>query len=248
MYSIESLPVFSGLDHTVRFVRGFVTCPYSESVADKLVNEINQVSGLAAHRLEGPLYANKACPVVVEVVSINLEADGTINSRDALFWFAEQTVQFGRTAEVAETWWNIRSELLGRPHGSRSSLFVNQYAGAHIRKVLEALNNSGVFGPIKESSLEMLSRKKRDKISQTLLRAALNGWTKGDEQLEYEFELRGETCKANVRDTWVDGFELSIRVEIGNFDLYVSGFYYKAGDRLEHVDPKGKRALAEKFL
>ena len=115
-----------------------------------------------------------------------------------------------------------------------------------MRKILEALNNSGMYGPIKESSLEMLSKKKRTAISATLIRAAINNWKNNNE--EFVFELRGETCKAEIRDTWSDGHEISIRVTIGDFDLYASGFYYKEGDVLEPSDPKGKRILAEKFL
>lgn len=245
-YDLGSLPVFDGIDHTIRFVRGFVTCPYSEEVADRLVNKVNKVPDLYAYRPDGPLYADSAYPVVVEATSVTLEADGTIKSRDAIRWFVEKTIEVGRDAEVAETWWNIRSYLLGRPHGSRSSLFVNQYAGGHIRKILETLNASGIFGEIKESSLDMLSEKKRDTISQTLLRAALKASkSKGE---EFDFELRGETCKATVRDTWSDGHELSIKVMIGDYDLSTSGFYYQKGDKLQCSDPRGKRALAEKFL
>src|SRR3546814_9233054 len=79
-------------------------------------------------------------------------------------------------SRVAETWWNVRSLILGSPHGSRSSLFVNQHTGVHMRKILEAMNASGMFGPIKESSLEMLSQKKRDAISETLIRTAVANW------------------------------------------------------------------------
>lgn len=175
-----------------------------------------------------------------------MEADGTIKSKDAITWFVEKTMADGRDAEIAETWWNIRSYLLGSPHGSRSSLFVNQYSGGHIRKILETLNASGIFGEINESSLEMLSEKKRNTISQTLLRAALKASKNKDE--EFEFELRGETCKATVHDTWSDGHEHSIKVMIGDYDLSTSGFYYQKGDKLQCSDPRGKRALAEKFL
>src|SRR3546814_17303431 len=79
-------------------------------------------------------------------------------------------------AQVAETWWNVRSLILGSPHGSRSSLFVNQHTGVHMRKILEAMHASGMFGPIKEASLEMLSQKKRDAISETLIRTAVANW------------------------------------------------------------------------
>jgi hypothetical protein len=244
--SLSQLLVYAALDHTVKCVRGFVTCPYSEAKANEIVNAVNQVPGLYAYRLEEPLYMDNAFPVVVVAQDIKLEADGTIRSRDALAWFVQQSAKDALNAQVGETWWNIRSNILGRPHGSRSSLFVNQHAGGHMRKILDALNDSGMFGPLKEHSLEMLSQKKRDKISETLLRTAVTNWNKYDE--EFEFELRGEICKAALRDTWGDGLELSIRVEVGDYDLYASGFYYAEGDRITHCDPIGKRAIAEKFL
>lgn len=244
--SLSQLKTYNGIDHTVEFVRGFITCPYSGDQADQLVDAVNLLPGLTAYRLPEPLYANNACPVVVEANEVELEADGTIRSRDALTWFAQQSVKEAWNAVVAETWWNIRSCILGRPHGSRSSLFVNQHTGAHMRKILEALNNSGMFGPIKESSLDMLSKRKRDKISETLIRTAVTNWDKSSEK--FDFELCGEICKVALRDTWDDGHELSIRIEIGEYDLLASGFYYAEGDRITHSEPRGKRALAEKFL
>tara|TARA_R110001592_G_scaffold341474_2_gene630567 strand:+ start:331 stop:1266 length:936 start_codon:yes stop_codon:yes gene_type:complete len=244
--SIGELKVYKGIDHTVLFVRGFVTCPYSEEKANKLVDSVNTIPGLLAFRLDAPLYSDHAFPVLVEAVDVTLEADGTIRSRDALIWHTEEMLKFARGAQVAETWWNLRVSILGRPHGSRSSLLVNQHTGGHMRKILEALNNSGMYGPVKEWSLEMLSEKKRKTISETLLRAAVNNWEKGKDKLE--FELRGEICTAEVRDTWDDGYELSVRVTIGGLDLSASGFYYPEKDILQTIDPNGKRLLAEKFL
>lgn len=246
IYSTSQLSIYNELDHTIEFVRGFVTCPYSKQAAEALIAEVGKVAGLSASLAKGPLYSDKAFPVVVEATAVDLEADGTIRSRDALAWFVQEAVKHAREAQVGETWWNMRSNILGTPHGSRSSLFVNQHAGSHMRKILEAMNNSGMFGPIKESSLEMLSQKKRDKIGQTLLRAAVSSWD--GKSAEFEFELRGERCKCAIRDTWKDGYELSLRVEIGKFDLFVSGFYYESDDRIESVDPRGKRSLAEKFI
>lgn len=246
VYSLADVPSYRGIDHTVSFVRGFVTCPYTPVKEDKIIKAVDKIPGLSAYRLDTPLYADNAHPVVVEANMIELEADGTICSKEAITLFVEQAVNEMRTAEVAETWWNIRSLILGTPHGSRSSLFVNQYAGLHMRKILEAFNNSGVNGPIKERSLEMLSQKKRDTIRENLLQAALNEWDKSTE--EFEFELRGEPCRATVRDTWDDGAELSIGVQIGKFDLYVTGFYEPKKKLFTGVDPTGKRALAEKFL
>jgi hypothetical protein len=244
--SLQQIGAYRGLDHTIEFVRGFVTCPYSEEAADRLVNAVNAVPNLRAYRLSVPLYSDEAYPVVVAAWNIELEGDGTIRSRDALSWFVSLSVSEAANAQVAETWWNIRSYILGSPHGSRSSLFVNQHTGAHMRKILEAMNESGMFGPIKESSLDMLSQKKRKAIGETLIRTAVTNWDRTAPS--FTFELRGETCKASLRDTWEDNEELSVRVEIGKHDLYVSGFYYPARDEITNVDPRGKRQLAEKFL
>lgn len=244
--SLQEVETYRGLDHTIEFVRGFVTCPYSEETADQLVSAVNAVPNLEARRLSEPLYSDRAYPVVVVAWNVELEADGTIRSRDALRWFVSLSASEAANAQVAETWWNIRSYILGSPHGSRSSLFVNQHTGAHMRKVLEAMNESGMFGPIKESSLDMLSQKKRNAIGETLIRTAVTNWDRNAPS--FTFELRGETCKASLRDTWEDNEELSVRVEIGKHDLYVSGFYYPAKDEITNIDPRGKRQLAEKFL
>ena len=244
--SLLQVKAYEELDHTIEFVRGFVTCPYSKDAADRLVDAVRQVPGLYARQLDEPLYSDHAYPIVVDATNVELEADGTIRSRDALAWFAQQTAGEASCAQVAETWWNIRSNILGAPHGSRSSLFVNQHTGAHMRKILEAMNASGMFGPIKEASLDMLSQRKRNAISETLIRTAVNNWDKTSDA--FAFEMRGETCKALLRDTWDDNVELSVRVEIGSYDLYVSGFYYPSENRITHMDPCGKRELAEKFL
>lgn len=238
--------LYEGTDHTIFFVRGFVTCPYSEDGANALVEHVNTLTGLSAYRTDTKLYSDHAYPVVVEAIEVMLEADGTIRSRDALAWCVQELVRNAHHAQVAETWWSMRSYLLGEPHGSRSSLLVNQYTGGHMRKILEALNNSGMYGPVKEWSLDMLSKKKRELIGETLLRTALKKYEKGNEK--FTFELNGEHCKASVRDTWDDGCELSVNVMIGASELVVSGFYYPEQDLLQSSDPKGKQALAEKFL
>lgn len=243
---LSELAAYRGLDHTTEFVRGFVTCPYSDKTADELVEAVNQIDGLHAYRLGEPLYSDSAFPVVVVSPNVVLEADGTIRSRDALAWFVQHMAASAENAQVGETWWNIRSHILGAPGGARSSLFVNQHTGVHMRKILEAMNNSGMFGPILESSLEMLSPKKREAISEMLIRTAVKNWD--GESETFEFEMRGETCKASIRDTWKDNMELSVRIRIGKHDLNVSGFYYPKDSKVTFSDPFGKREVAEKFL
>lgn len=244
--TLHEIEAYRGIDHTIKFVRGFVTCPYSEETAERIVSAVRGVPNLEARRLPEPLYSDRAYPVVVAARNVELEADGTVRSRDALRWFVSLSASEAANAKVAETWWNIRSYILGSPHGSRSSLFVNQHTGAHMRKILEAMNESGMFGPIKESSLDMLSQKKRDAIGETLIRTAVTNWDRATPS--FNFELRGEICKASLRDTWEDNEEFSVRVEIGKNDLYVSGFYYPATDKITNIDPRGKRKVAEKFL
>lgn len=121
-----------------------------------------------------------------------------------------------------------------------------------MRKILETLNDSGMFGPIKEMSLDMLSERKRDGIGRTLMQAALNAAAPlhnvTDNAQDFTFELRGETCNGRIRDTWGDGMEYSVQVGIGEYDLSVRGFYYPKDGKLEHTDPTGKRQLAEKFV
>lgn len=234
------------MDHTRQFVRGFITCPYSDFDAERIVQAVQQVPSLSAYRLEAPLYNDRAFPVVVIANEIELEADGTIRNRDAIALFLSQLVKATDKAEIAETWWNIRPYILGSPHGSRSSLFVSGHTGGHMRKILEAINGSGMFGPIKEFSLDKLSQKKRDKISKNLIQTAITNWDRSSK--EFVFELRGEICKAAIRDTWDDGMEFSIRVEIGEYDLFASGFYYEARKKFTNLEIQGKRKLAEKFM
>ncbi len=190
-------------------------------------------------------YSDAAHPVVVAATNVELEADG-IRSRDAIAWFTQRTVVAADGPQVAETWWNIRTNILGSPHGSRSSLFVNQHAGLHMRKILDAMNASGIFGPVFKSSLDMLSLEKRDAIARVLIRTAIDAWDR--KKPAFQFERRGLTCKAAIRDTWDDGTESSVRVVIGKHDLPLTGFHCPKDDRIARTDPTGRRNIAERIL
>ncbi|UMM06895.1 hypothetical protein MKR81_27970 (plasmid) [Vibrio campbellii] len=245
--------LYRGIDHTRYFVRGFVTCPYGEDEANQIIEYANGLPGLKAYKLDSPLYSDHSHPVVVEAIDIELEGDGTIRGKDAIRWFLEEQTKLAKYAEVAETWWNMRTEILGKPHGSRSSVFVSPHTGGNMKKILEALNQSGVYGPIKESSLEMISAKKREKISNNLISTAIKNYQPKDqaEVSEFSFELRGEKCKARVRDTWQDGEELSVRVQIGEINdcsLLVQGYFYPQKNIIQSLEPTGKRMIAEKFV
>jgi hypothetical protein len=227
-------------------VAGFLTCPYDPKAADELVVLANSTQGLSARRLEAPLWADGTHPVVVRASEIQLEADGTIPLRDAMRWHIALMAENVRNAQVAETWWTMRSSLLGRPFGGRSSLFVNQTTGGHLRKSLEVLNDSGMFGPIYEYSLDMMPERQRDKIGQILVRTAIkvSGCTAG----EFEFQLAGQSCVAKIKDTWDDGHEFMMNVKVGENDLNITGFHYPETNKFQSTEPTGKQKVAKIIL
>jgi hypothetical protein len=61
----------------------------------------------------------------------------------------EKVLPAWRWAERAETWETMRPYLLGEPHGSRSSLFVAQDTALAMKKIYEAMVETGMFGPSK---------------------------------------------------------------------------------------------------
>lgn len=242
---IRSIPAFQQADHTVLFVGGFVTCPYSEDRALEIESAANKISGLSARLLGQPLYAEGTYPVVVSSLNLAMEPDGTIVSRDALTWFSEQLTRSAHGAQVAETWWNIRMNALGAPHGARSSLMVNQHTGIHMRKILETLNNSGIFGPLWESNLDMIPKSQRDLIAKNLIWAAIKSWS--DNKGEFNFHFRDEICWARISDAFGDGAEYNIKVIVGDNELSVNGFYDVKKEKISWTEPVGKQKLAKKF-
>jgi hypothetical protein len=237
---------FPQIDHTVEFVAGFLTCPYNPKAADELVALANSTIGLEAKRLDTPLWADGTHPVVVRAWKIQLEADGTIPLRDAMRWHIALMAENAEDAQVAETWWTMQASVLGSPFGGRSSLFVNQTTGGHLRKSMEVLNDSGMFGPIYEYSLGMMPERQRDKIGQILVRTAIkvSGCTAG----EFEFQLAGQSCVAKIKDTWDDGDEFMMKVKVGENDLNVTGFHYPSTNKFQSTEPTGKQKVAKIIL
>src|SRR3546814_5713553 len=90
-----------------------------------------------------------------------MEASGTIKSGDALAWFVQLSAAEATGAQVAETWWNVRSLILGSPHGSRSSLFVNQHTGVHMRKILRSEEHTSELQSLMRISYAVFCLKKK---------------------------------------------------------------------------------------
>ncbi|WP_260435126.1 MULTISPECIES: hypothetical protein [unclassified Burkholderia] len=144
---------YRGLDHTRYFANGFITCPYDDgqTVLDS-VNALpyHPAARISAERLDVKLYNPSCTPILVECEWAEpLNPDRTIPLSVAMPLLLEKELPCVWRAQVAETWESMRPYFLGRPYGSRSSLFINQEAGQALKKVWEALIYTGMFGPIK---------------------------------------------------------------------------------------------------
>ncbi|ENV69800.1 hypothetical protein [Acinetobacter towneri] len=143
---------YKDLDHTVFFAHGFITCPYADGqrVIDSVHQQLrNNHALITAERLGVKFYSSKATAILVKCEwSKPLYEDGTIPLSTAMPLILEKAIEASKMSSCAETWDNMLPHLLGKPHGRRSSLFVNQETGQAIKKTWEMLINSGMFGPI----------------------------------------------------------------------------------------------------
>lgn len=146
--------VYDGVDHTVLLCNGFITCPYDggKKILQSVENaEVHQIASLSAEVLDMPLYQMDATAVVVRCEwNRPLADDGTIPASIAVPLMLEMELATWMSAEVAETWKTMRSYILGRPCGARSSLFVNSDTGLALKKMYEKLMESGAYGPYLE--------------------------------------------------------------------------------------------------
>ncbi len=143
---------YKGLDHTRYFANGFITCPYGDGQA--VIDSVNalpshSIAWVTAERLDVQFYNTGTTPILVKCDwGDALEADGTIPLRLAMALILEKELPCWKWAQVAESWETMRPYFLGRPHGSRSSLFVSQETGQGIKTAWTALINTGLFGPV----------------------------------------------------------------------------------------------------
>jgi len=153
---------YQGLDHTVFMRNGFITCPYDGGEAilqsvERLAGRdaTNGIATIEAEKLEAQLYHPDATPILVTCKwngRRDLNQDGSISTALAVPLLLERELSSWRTAEVAETWKTMSPYILGRPFGSRSSLFVNEETGQALKTIWNTLINTGMFGPIRVGS------------------------------------------------------------------------------------------------
>ena len=144
---------YRGLDHTVYFRNAFVTCPYNDG--QEVIDSVERlpqhsIASIRAIRLDVQLYHSNANPILISCDwSRPLPIDGMIPKSWAIPLMLERNLSAWTWSKVADSWEIMKPYLLGRPHGSVSSLFVNQETGQSIKKIWNALINSGMFGPIR---------------------------------------------------------------------------------------------------
>ncbi|MDH1869259.1 hypothetical protein N5D83_20980 [Pseudomonas chengduensis] len=142
---------YEGLDHTKFFAHGFITCPYNDGQA--VIDSVKKlprtgVAHISAERLDVKFYHPGTTAILVRCDWGRDLPNNMIPVSLAMPLLLERELQFWKVAQVGETWETMRSYFLGQPNGSRSSLFVNQDTGQKMKKIWEALINTGMFGPI----------------------------------------------------------------------------------------------------
>ena len=144
---------YEGLDHTVYFAKGFITCPYHGE--QRVIDAVEKLPEhplvtITAERVGAQLYHCAARPVVVCCEWRRaLPPDGMIPKSWAVPLILELELPCWRSAHLAESWETMRPYFLGCPHGRRSSLFINQETGQVIKSIWNALIHTGMFGPIR---------------------------------------------------------------------------------------------------
>ncbi len=143
---------YHGLDHTRYFAHGFITCPYNDGkgiISSVQKIDIPPCAYLEIEEVDVDLYMEGTKTILVRCEwPKGLEVNHLIPKSLAVPLMLEREVPVWRWAKMAETWENMRTFLLGEPHGNRSSLFVGQDTALAIKKIYISLVESGMYGPI----------------------------------------------------------------------------------------------------
>lgn len=153
---------YAGLDHTIYFANGFLSCPYHGDNSQKIIDSVNEfwkgdaykryshVANIEAERVNKPFYNDGTDPVLVVCDwQRAMPNDRTIPKNVAIGLMLENEVPAWRDSDCGETWDSMRVYLMGEPCGKRSSMFLEQETGHAMKKVYEAIAYSGMFGNLK---------------------------------------------------------------------------------------------------
>lgn len=143
---------YEGLDHTIYFAHGFITCPYHAE--QKVIDSAHRIETpphafIEAKLLDAKFYADGARPVLVRCEwDKPLDEGHLVPKALAVPLMLEKELPAWRWSQVGESWETMRPYILGDPHGSRSSLFVSQDTALAMKKIYLAMIESGMYGPV----------------------------------------------------------------------------------------------------
>jgi hypothetical protein len=143
---------YKGLDHTIYFRNGFITCPYVKP--EDVVNSVAKlphktVATISAELIKGVhFYQKDAEPVVVKCVwNIRpLANKDFIDISTAAPLMIEQAIRDWHEARFSETWETMRPYILGQPHGATSSHFVDRQTGVVLKNLYLNMVKTGMYG------------------------------------------------------------------------------------------------------
>jgi hypothetical protein len=148
---------YRGLDHTRYFANGIITCPYADG--GEVIDSVdalpeNFAATISAEKLDIHLYNATTTAILIRCEWAKpLLADGTIPASIAMPLLLEMELPCWRWAKFGESWETMRPLFLGSPHGSRSSLFINQENGQKMKRAWEALVATEMYGPVWNDSM-----------------------------------------------------------------------------------------------
>ncbi len=149
---------YHGLDHTVLLRNAFITCPYSDGEAKKVIESVEKLPqafgpfwSLHAERIDCRLYHESAFPVLVYCEWIpDCWADGgKIPLRQAAGLLLKSEMKMWQDAKVGESWETMEDYFLGCPNDGESSPFLTKTAIAHLKAMWNAVIGADVFGPVR---------------------------------------------------------------------------------------------------
>ncbi|APO86010.1 hypothetical protein [Marivivens sp. JLT3646] len=144
---------YEGLDHTVWFVNGFITCPYTGSGnVQKIIDSVEKLPShpkftITIRELETRMYFEGTTTLLVKCEwSGTLPAHQQIPKSLAIPLMLQQEIPAWEWAVRSESWTTMQRYILGEPCGNRSSLFVDQETGLALKKAYQMLVDSGMYG------------------------------------------------------------------------------------------------------
>jgi hypothetical protein len=140
---------YLGLDHTIYFASGFLSCPYHKDNGQKIIDSVNElwkskayeryshVASIEAERVDKPFYSEGTDPILVVCNWLKpMPNDRTIPKNIAVGLMLENEVPCWRESECGETWESMRPYLIGEPCGKRSSMFLDEESRSDDKKSL----------------------------------------------------------------------------------------------------------------